>query len=223
MGLRREEVENMGALATGLGIMSDWRFEKKISLGVGDLHQVENLLLAHPMGVVTAYPDRFVQNIYFDGPDLPCFHAHLAGHEGRVKWRLRSYDQAPWKHLEEKRKVGDHGDKRYYPAELATLSLVEGTGVLLNERLMYPVLANRYHRRYFHAPAWGIRITLDTQIEFAIPGTDQWQRDYEQVAVLEIKYELEHAQLGAEFIRHLPWRLGRFSKYVRGLQLLDIG
>jgi hypothetical protein len=201
--------------------MSDWRFEKKIPLGSGDLQQVENILLAHPMGLVTAYPSRQVHNVYFDSPDLACFHAHTAGHEARVKWRLRSYDGGAWKQLEEKRKVGDHGDKRFYDPAAAISSLREGHGVLMGENLMYPVLENRYQRRYYHAPAWGVRVTLDTQIEFSPAGRNLWRQDFDYVAVLEIKYDLEAAKVGDEFIRCLPWRLGRFSKYVRGLQLLD--
>lgn len=201
--------------------MSTWRFEKKIPLGSGDLHQVENLLLSHPMGLVSAYPDRLVHNIYFDTPDLACYNAHLAGHEARVKWRLRAYDNAPWKQLEEKRKIGDHGDKRLYPAQAAIQSLELQQGLLLNESLMYPMLENRYQRRYFHAPAWGIRVTIDTDIQFSTVGSESWQTDYECVAVLEVKYALESAKEGQEFLRHLPWRLGRFSKYVRGIQLIE--
>lgn len=202
--------------------MSEWRFEKKIPLGSGDLQQIENILLSHPMGLVTAYPARLVHNAYFDSPDLACYHAHLAGHEARVKWRLRSYDGGAWKQLEEKRKLGDHGDKRYFPAELAIAALNDRSGVLLGEKLMYPVIENRYHRRYYTAPAWGIRVTLDTNIEFTSAGKNLWQEDYDLVAVLEIKYDLAAAKLGADFIGCLPWRLHRFSKYVRGMQLLDI-
>ena len=201
--------------------MSDWRFEKKIPLGSGDVHQIEALLLTHPMGLVTAYPARTVHNVYFDTPDLACYNAHLAGHEARVKWRLRSYDGGPWKQLEEKRKLGDHGDKRFYPAQEAIQSLELQQGILLNESLMYPVLENTYHRRYFHAPGWGIRVTIDTDIKFSAAGSQLWQTDYDYVAVVEVKYALESAKLGQDFLLHLPWRLGRFSKYVRGINLVE--
>lgn len=200
--------------------MSTWRFERKIPLGNGDLQHLENLLLSHPMGLVAAYPNRSVHNVYFDTPDMACYNAHLAGHEARAKWRLRAYDNAPWKQLEEKRKVGDHGDKRLYPAQAAVQALELQQGILLNESLMYPVLENKYLRRYFHAPAWGIRVTIDTEIQFTSPGSPSWQTDYDYVAVLEVKYALESAKIGQDFLRHLPWRLSRFSKYVRGVQLI---
>ena len=199
---------------------SQWRFERKVPLGADEIMAIETWLLAHPVGLKTAYPDRTVHNVYFDTVDLSHFQAHVAGVESRVKWRLRAYNEGPWQQLEEKRKSGDHGDKKSHDPAAARAALQEGRAVLQNNQWLYPVLFNKYQRRYLHAPAFGLRVTLDTELKFSRDGKS-WTRDPDYLAVLEIKYDLEHAKAGAEFLATLPCRVGRFSKYVRGVRLIE--
>lgn len=199
-----------------------WRFEKKIPLGHFDLGAARDLVLTHPIGFRTAYPDRLVRNVYFDTLDYFCYHAHVMGVEARAKWRLRAYDQGPWHTLEEKRKRGDHGDKLRHDPAAAARAFETLTSAVIGERDLFPVLENTYAREYFHAPAWGIRATLDTNLRFRTPGKPQWQVAPDVAGVLEVKYDLENVKHGEAFLRSLPWRVGRYSKYVQGVRILDI-
>lgn len=199
----------------------NFRFERKIAMGNGDLALVEPLLLSHAIGLRSAYPDRLVRNIYFDTIDRYSFNAHVVGVEARSKWRLRAYDQGTWQSLEEKRKIGDHGDKYYLDPTNAIKAYQDNHGVIVSERELFPILENRYLRRYFHSPIWGIRVTLDTDMQFSRPSSQIWQRDDEYCAIVEIKYDLENAKAGDNFLKSLPWRISRYSKYVRGLRIID--
>jgi hypothetical protein len=199
----------------------NFRFERKIALGNGDLDFVEPFLLVHAIGFRSAYPDRFIHNVYFDTLDRYSFNAHVAGIKSRAKWRLRAYDQGFWKTFEEKRKIGEHGDKFYHDPALAIEAYQKNRSVIMSERELYPVLENRYQRRYFHSPLWGIRVTLDTKIEFTRADSKNWLRDDEYSAVLEIKYDLDKAKAGDEFLKSLPWRISRYSKYVRGVRIIE--
>ena len=199
----------------------NFRFERKIALGNGDLNFAESFLLSHPAGLRSAYPDRLIRNVYFDTLDRYSFNAHVVGVEARSKWRLRAYDQGPWKTLEEKRKIGDHGDKFYLDPTEATNAYHHHQSVIVGERELFPVLENRYMRRYFHSPLWGIRVTIDTDMKFSKPSSQIWQQDDEFSAIVEIKYDLEKAKAGDDFIKSLPWRVSRYSKYVRGVRIID--
>ena len=201
--------------------MNEWRFERKVPLGAEDLALVESWLATHPVALRTAYPDRLVRNGYFDTLDLAHFQAHIAGVESRVKWRLRAYNDGPWQQLEEKRKTGEHGDKKNHTPQAAIAAWSSQTPFLMKQQWLYPMLANQYWRRYLHAPAFGLRVTLDTDLQFARPQGG-WLRDPDYVAVLEIKYGLADAKMGAEFLATLPCRVGRFSKYVRGVRLIEV-
>lgn len=199
-----------------------WRFERKIALGSGDVAAARDVILLHTIGLRTAYPNRTVRNVYFDTLDYFSYHAHVMGVESRAKWRLRAYDQAPWQSLEEKRKRGDHGDKLKLDPTAAIRALGELGPAVIAERELYPVLENSYEREYFESPVWGIRVTLDTNLRFRAPGQTSWLRSPDTAGVLEIKYDLENVKNGDAFLRSLPWRVSRYSKYIQGVRILDI-
>lgn len=210
----------VGELASRVAFMN-FRFEKKIALGNSELNLIEPFLMTHSFGLKSAYPDRLVRNVYFDTLDRYSYNAHVVGVEARSKWRLRAYDQGEWKVLEEKRKMGDHGDKNYLDPRDAINAYQNNLSLTVAERELFPVLENRYQRRYFHSPLWGIRVTIDTDMQFSRPGLQTWQQDLEYSAIVEIKYDLENAKTGDQFIKSLPWRVSRYSKFVRGVRILD--
>lgn len=199
-----------------------WRFERKIGLGSGDVEAARDVIKLHTIGLRTAYPNRTVRNVYFDTLDYFSFHAHVMGVESRAKWRLRAYDESPWQSLEEKRKRGDHGEKLKLDPTAAIAALGERRSAVIAERELYPVLENSYEREYFESPVWGIRVTLDTNLRFRAPGQTSWLRSPDTAGVLEIKYDLENVKNGDAFLRSLPWRVSRYSKYIQGVRILDI-
>ncbi|MBY0516500.1 MAG: VTC domain-containing protein [Bacteriovoracaceae bacterium] len=201
--------------------MSEWRFEKKIPLKFEDLLALESIVQTHPAGLVTAYPKRIVKNLYFDTPDLLSYFSHVNGFQKRNKWRLRAYDDSSWRTLEEKRKDGDLGHKFYHDPTNAISAAETHSSILCYEKLLYPVLMNRYERQYYVSSCHSIRLTIDSQIEFKSPTCGHWLRDPEFVAVAEIKYDLDKAREGQGFLEKFPWPVNRYSKYIRGLKLID--
>jgi SPX domain protein involved in polyphosphate accumulation len=90
---------------------------------------------------------------------------------------------------------------------------------------LQPALLNRYHRKYYQSADGHYRVTLDSNLEFYRLRPRQnfflhhtTEREHQ---VLELKYGSRHAA-GAELAANaFPFRVGKISKYVLGLDFLD--
>jgi hypothetical protein len=101
--------------------------------------------------------------------------------------------------------------------------LLQGDLRLWLDQAHRPVLYDRYRREYYATPA-GIRLTLDTNIVYALlhggslgalrlaPGVPP--------AVLEVKYPVEQRREAGEALLDLPLRAARCSKYALGIDQL---
>ncbi|MFK7809224.1 MAG: VTC domain-containing protein, partial [Saprospiraceae bacterium] len=67
------------------------RYERKFRLETTQLNVVHQVVRQHPASFTKAYPDRQVNNIYFDTPDLNCYKDNLIGTSQRKKFRVRWY------------------------------------------------------------------------------------------------------------------------------------
>ena len=88
-----------------------------------------------------------------------------------------------------------------------------------------PVLVNSYKRGYYATFDGNIRITVDRDIQsfrqyspnfFRFPG----KYTLPDKPVLEIKYDPSVDEDVRDFIRFLPFRLSKNSKYVQGVETL---
>lgn len=83
-----------------------------------DTRQLKTLIHLHPMVFSTAYPDRSVNNIYFDTEDFQYYRDNVEGVSNRRKIRIRWYGD--WENrevspvLEYKIKRGPVGYKTSY-------------------------------------------------------------------------------------------------------------
>jgi SPX domain protein involved in polyphosphate accumulation len=218
-----------------------YRYERKFLVDELLPPQVEALIKLHPLLFYAPYPPRFVNNLYFDTPDMENYYDNVNGASNRRKVRMRWYG-VPFGELnrvvlEIKVKDGLVGTKYTYP--LAPFSLDQRfcrayfKSVLMASNLpenvrrdlanLDVVLFNRYYRRYYASHDGDFRVTLDSELSFykanAVFGNSfiHHQVDYRDL-VVELKYEIDqepHANRVASFF---PFRVTRNSKYVQGIE-----
>ena len=62
------------------------RHEKKFRIEHASATEVKQVLVAHPASFKIAYPNRYVNSIYFDSADLSSFQQNQNGISSRVKY-----------------------------------------------------------------------------------------------------------------------------------------
>ncbi len=224
--------------------MNHWqtppRYEVKVALEGRALADVLAWVRLHPAHWQVAYPDRQVNNVYFDTADYQGLNANLSGIADRVKLRLRWY--GPTLHeiqsasLEFKHKQGMIGYKEICNVgETVDLSVTPWADVLhtldaaINPHgqrwlrsVPHPVLINTYRRAYYVTPDQRVRLTVDSDLR----AYDQRFSAYPNLVtaaslpsyvVLELKAGRAYYQHLADALAHFPVRVDRFSKYVQGM------
>ena len=191
-----------------------------------------------------AYPPRAVNNVYLDTPGLRDYFEHVGGAADRTKTRIRWYGAASGSIerpvLERKVKRGLVSGKHSValpplsidgPVSGGALEALLGAAGLPGLaqaalRLLAPSLVNRYQRRYLVSGDGCVRLTIDTDLRFAAPArASRLPPPLPSLAdtlILEMKFAPEHADRAAEITRALPFRVGRCSKYVLGIQSLTL-
>ncbi len=196
-------------------------------------------LRLHPSAFVRPFPDRRVNNVYFDTWDCRAFSDNLEGSSVRAKVRYRWYGEAAMPDagaLEIKRKRNFFGWKLRY--EVAGTPGRPGAGwkeirhtMLANlaadgrrwlEDNPLPVLINRYRRRYFESADGMIRATADTALgiwdqRFDPRPSYHRRANLPAVLVVEFKFARRDRDLASDVLRSIPLRVSRFSKYASGL------
>lgn len=218
------------------------RYEFKIPCDAALLPEIEAWVRLHSAHWRVSYAPRQVNNIYFDSFDLQGLNANLSGVGRREKLRLRWYGGALGRvadaQLELKCKEGAAGWKEMspfagalaleetpWPALLAALR--SGLDARARHWLAHysqPTLINSYHRAYYETPDGALRLTLDTQLRAydqrftACPNLRRRALQPEEM-VVELKAPVDDASTRrvATVLATFPVRVGRFSKYLRGL------
>jgi hypothetical protein len=216
------------------------RYELKLVAWEQERAAIEHWLRMHPSAFRQAYPDRWVNNIYFDKFEYEALQANIRGDCERSKLRYRWYgskDAISTGTLEVKQKRDKLGWKLRYeiasaPAEpsddwfrikkkLRAQLPVEGR-LWLDEYPM-PILINRYHRAYLVSSDGHVRATIDSRQ--SVCGQAHGRRpnlrrasELPRALVIEIKADEEHREKVAELLQGLPLRAGRNSKYVSGVR-----
>jgi hypothetical protein len=198
------------------------------------------LVCSHPALFREQHPERVVNNIYFDTPDLRHYRNHVSGAADRLKFRIRWYGafegEVAKPVLEVKLRHGAVSGKQSHPLSAFRINGSVPASLLASARTddtlpgltrlqladVQPVLGNRYRRRYFRSADGTIRITVDWGIEFfeiqgaggglrAAPGPGP-------MTIIELKYPPSVAARATGIGAHFPFRLCRCSKYVLGIQ-----
>lgn len=217
-----------------------YRFERKYHICDMPTWEVEHWVERCPALFGQAYAPRWVNNIYFDSPDLAAYFQNLDGMADRTKLRIRWYGSllGPVARpvLEFKIKRGLVGTKESYRLQPFTLATNFSTGeldpVLTGSDLpdavrmeldsVEPVLINRYHRKYYLSADGHYRITIDSKLEFyrvhRHGNRFLCRSTLPSSTVLELKYSGAIAGLDERITNFFPFRVTRMSKFVSGLE-----
>lgn len=205
------------------------RYERKFPSSVLSASALEQLVLGHPAGFQKTYPDRQINNVYFDTPGWRTFHENVAGVSLRTKYRLRWYGSATdWienARFELKKKENLLGTKIIYPVEkkisLEEVSAIPDSLPSLRANLLIPTLVNTYERAYYESFDGCFRLTVDQNIRCSsFEARALIKRSFpDELRVVELKYKQQDDDRLDEFTQYWPLRLHRFSKYVMGMQM----
>ena len=224
-------------------IPSRARLEIKYIAPEIEYHRLLHWVQHHFHGFFVHYPDRIINNIYFDSQNYGSFWETLSGFSSRAKIRYRWYGASFFPKegtLEFKNRKNQYTWKDSY--KLSTNLLTENTnwktffgklaGSLPHEgkcRLQenpVPVLINRYKRNYFINRDHTIRITLDTGLEIFdqrySPSPNFIRRTIPpRYVVLELKFAEKKREHAAQIFWDIPVNMSRNSKYVSGVRGLS--
>ena len=223
-------------------MLDNYRYERKFLIAEFNEHELEAMIRLHPAIFTELYPQRFINNIYFDSIGMKNYYANIDGISNRYKVRLRWYGDLFGKvekpFLELKIRNGLLVRKKLIPVnsfsfdEMFTFNTLSGlicksalpAGIRHELVTLKPVLLNRYKRKYYLSMDKNYRITIDSSMAF-------WQinnhynsflyrsRDNHN-NVMELKYSHDKNS-GADLItNHFPFRISRNSKYVNGIDRL---
>ena len=218
------------------------RFEVKLTLPIHLEAYLSGWIGAHQLGFHTTYPQRQVNNIYFDTYDLDAFAENLSGVAKRSKLRLRWYGEQQKvmnAQLELKQRCGKLGWKHSSPMnftrELTQLSwsalyseVFNQASSRLKTQLLtcsIPSVLNSYTRNYWVSADNNLRITVDSNLCFYDQRISSRLRRNNKTSitdtlVLEIKTLEKNRDLLKQTLQSIRLPLSRCSKYAIGIQSL---
>ena len=219
------------------------RFERKFVLENSSLSYAK-MLMKTSVGVFSPiYEKRRVNNMYFDTPNLTSYYENHFGKSDRTKIRVRWYGETLGEIidpiLEIKIKHGAAGKKKSYP--LKSFNLKEGISrqdwnkifqssdlpdmVRAELKRNIPTLLNSYEREYFQSFDEMFRFTVDYNLNFfnvkSMISSFREKSLPENTIILELKYDLKEDKEVKKITKALPVRLGKFSKYIRGVEIFN--
>lgn len=207
------------------------RFERKYRVENLSMSHIRQIVKSHPASFYKLYPNRTVNNIYFDSPNFTCLNDNLRGINIRKKYRVRWYgeDIKTIKNpkLEVKYKENELGGKTIFELPPCSLSNIKDIQQQVNELIpqqfsLQPTLLNSYNRSYWGTKDGKFRITIDSHLRFHSLLYSAHFTKYihiDPVVIVELKYEQEDEQELQRITRFLPFRLSKNSKYVNGILL----
>ncbi|MBL6931669.1 MAG: VTC domain-containing protein [Rhodospirillales bacterium] len=220
---------------------ADGRFELKFVAPPSSKDWVIGQLKTHPAHFRRAYPQRLVNNVYFDTENLVSYDDNLSGISRRVKVRYRWYgahDTPDKGVLEVKVRRNQAGWKLQYPVAGQHLvhgqqwrglitslkSALPGDGAIWLDQYSRAVLINRYRRQYFISTDGAFRVTVDD----AVRTYNQWlsnsidlKRPAERMpsgVIVEVKFGQGQQKRASEILDALALRRSRHSKYMTGAE-----
>ena len=217
-----------------------YRYERKFLIAGLNTKQLILLIHLHPMAFVAAYPDRSVNNIYFDTEDFLYFRDNVEGVSNRKKIRIRWYGELADSNvspvLEYKIKRGPVGYKKSYPLGPFKASSTNFNVTTMLDQMLdcnipesvrldlashRPVLLNSYERKYYVSRDGRYRVTIDNKMTFyrvkPSAGTLLCRQIDFLNTVIELKYSMMEDNDARSVSNSFPFRMTKNSKYVTGV------
>lgn len=220
----------------------EYRYEIKYPLNNFYHKRILNIIYSNPCLFKEIYQKRIINNIYFDTWDYKNYNANIFGLAERKKVRVRWYgntkETISSPVLEMKIRKGHVGCKESYPLKDFSYSPDQDSNKLyfydkifghsdLPEivkselKTLRPTLFNRYERQYFISSNKLFRLTLDSQLTYNQPYTKSpVSKPDPYYYVIEIKFTEKNLALAQEITDHFPFRVGKNSKYINGVEKL---
>ena len=208
------------------------RYERKYKIESISANVVRQIVINHPASFRKIFPDRKVNNIYFDNIALSAYFDNVEGVPDRRKYRVRWYGKDIFKienpRLEIKIKSNQLGYKESYSIDEFQLNDLDNLAQEINKNtssfnIFQPTLINSYSRSYYGTTNGKYRITIDRDLQyFSLLNARKFTRYQieDQAVVMELKYD-DTLDEDASFIQqYIPFRFSKSSKYVTGLNLL---
>jgi SPX domain protein involved in polyphosphate accumulation len=219
----------------------DLRQELKFLIPAEDRYRALCWIWHSDAGFYREYPDRQVNNIYFDSYNYDAYGENLSGTTSRKKIRYRWYGLSLTPTvgaMELKYKRNYFNWKRVHKineiifCENASWHSIRRELMLQLPRELchhlqqspVPVLVNRYQRSYFRSRENGTRITLDTGLSFYKQGrvSPNFTRKISLLSniILEVKFPIHLKNQVLELMSGFPFPLSRCSKYCVGVRAI---
>ena len=215
------------------------RFERKFIFKQTSTKNIETLIKLNKVGFHEIFHERYINNIYFDSINFDNYYDNIDGISDRVKYRIRWYDDF---FLSSKDAVFEIKSRKGLLVKKETFFL---NNFYLNENLdlsrylkkkcefqrkglyynynLFPVLINRYKRRYFLSRNKKYRATIDSHIK-ASPICRHTKFNfipiYESSVILELKYHMKYDNRVNSITNSFKTRLHKNSKYVEAFEFL---
>ncbi|MBA64265.1 MAG: hypothetical protein CMG55_00540 [Candidatus Marinimicrobia bacterium] len=217
------------------------RYERKFVFKNSNAKDIQTLVKLNQSGFHEIFHKRCIYNIYFDDLNFTNYYDNIDGVAKRVKYRIRWYDDffsgSKYANLEKKSKVGLLVEKESFP--LPNFYLNKNVNMnyylkqkrndeelnVINNSNLFPVLINKYKRRYFLSRNKNFRITIDSNIEASrIKKNINFNpiSQFNEKIILELKYDAKHDFKANLITKYFHTRLNKNSKYVNAFEFLNI-
>jgi SPX domain protein involved in polyphosphate accumulation len=211
--------------------LEEWRFERKFRIEGIHGTVLAELVRQHSAGFYKPFPDRKVNNIYFDTAELKAYFENVYGVNIRRKYRIRWYGdflkEITRPVLEVKLKHNELGSKCRLGVDPFSWKDLKSLSRLVNSlsvepHSIQPMLHNSYYRKYYATRDGNFRITIDTKLSYrslrisALPSVSMIS---DPACILEVKYNQASDRDAQDILQHIPFRHTKSSKYVTGVEL----
>jgi hypothetical protein len=229
-------------MAVTLSNNDNYRYERKFIVSEISEYEIETMIKLHPAMFFEVYPQRHINNLYFDSFALKNYLDSVDGFKDRIKIRIRWYGdlfgiiERP--RLEIKIKNGLVGKKESYLLNpfsfdenlkrnaildvLKKSEIPEQLKLKLNSSEF--ALLNRYIRRYYESMDRRFRLTIDSEMTFYKLNAHHnnfLHKSYDQInTIVELKYGPDEDSYIERISNNFPFRMTKSSKYVDGIERL---
>jgi len=207
------------------------RYERKYKIENLTLPLVEQSVRLHPASFKKIFPDRQVNNIYFDTSDFRTYKDNVRGIAERKKFRVRWYGEnlkqihQPVFEIKIKNNLlGDKISKQVDESDLSNLDVITKQLQTLSKAILplQPTLLNSYWRSYYGTSDGKFRITIDSQLRYFSLLEKRKFQSYQlkdKGVVMELKYHQDLDNQTDRITQHFPYRMSKSSKYVTGIMM----
>lgn len=225
------------------------RYEIKFVAYETEFHRLLQWVKMHPAGFISPYPDRRINNVYFDTQDCKAYSENLSGASDRRKVRYRWYDNTKdgesmqiekgvlevkckrnyfgWKQHYKVDEKPDKGGSSWREIRDVMLGEISDNGKRILRNNPNPVMINQYDRKYFVTADGQIRLTVDR-------NQNVWDQRYKpnpnythranlcKTLVVEIKFDRADQEYASQIIQGIPLRVSRNSKYMVAVHTISL-